>query len=64
MPKLKTSKSILKRFKITNTNKTIRKRAGKSHKLEKKSSNRKNKLSNTAVVCNKYSKSIIANIHL
>jgi len=63
MPKLKTSKSILKRFKITNNKTVVRKKAGKSHLLEKKSATKKQKKSKTIVVVSKHSKNIIATIH-
>nr|QUE29698.1 ribosomal protein L35 [Erythrotrichia carnea] len=63
MPKLKTSKSILKRFKITNNKNVIRKKAGKSHLLEKKSATNKQKKSKTIVIESKHSKNIIAAVH-
>jgi len=63
MPKLKTSKSILKRFKITNNKVVIRKKAGKSHLLEKKSATNKQKKSKNVVVASKHGKNIIATIH-
>nr|YP_010196792.1 ribosomal protein L35 [Gracilaria cliftonii]UAD84596.1 ribosomal protein L35 [Gracilaria cliftonii] len=44
MCKLKTSKSILKRFKFKSKNKILRRMAGHSHLLQKKSSKRKQKL--------------------
>lgn len=44
MPKIKTSKAILKRFRITKSCKILRKQSGKSHLLEKKNSNRKRHL--------------------
>ena len=44
MPKLKTRKSIAKRLKQTGTMKYIRKQAGKSHILTKKSTKRKKRL--------------------
>ncbi len=50
MPKLKTKKSIKKRFKITGTGKVLRRRAGKSHKLEVKSSKRKRGLRHAGIV--------------
>lgn len=43
MPKVKTHKGAAKRFRITGTGKVMRKRAFKSHLLEKKSSKRKRK---------------------
>lgn len=50
MPKLKTKKSALKRFKKTVNGKFIRKKACKGHILEKKSTKRKRSLSQKAVV--------------
>jgi large subunit ribosomal protein L35 len=41
MPKTKTSSSVKKRFKVTGTGKLLRRRAMKSHNLEKKSPKRK-----------------------
>nr|QUE28556.1 ribosomal protein L35 [Porphyrostromium boryanum] len=63
MPKLKTSKSICKRFKITNNKTVIRKKAGKSHLLEKKSATNKQKKSKKVVVESKHGRNIIATIH-
>nr|YP_010337080.1 ribosomal protein L35 [Madagascaria erythrocladioides]QUE29109.1 ribosomal protein L35 [Madagascaria erythrocladioides]UNJ16665.1 ribosomal protein L35 [Madagascaria erythrocladioides] len=60
MPKLKTSRAILKRFKITSNKKVIRKHAGKSHLLAKKTSLKKMNLSKKAVVDNKHAKNIIS----
>lgn len=42
--KLKSSKAILKRFKITATGKYLRHKAGRSHLLQKKTATRKQKL--------------------
>ena len=42
--KLKSSKAILKRFKKTSTGKYLRHQAGRSHLLQKKRPNRKQKL--------------------
>lgn len=50
MPKMKTSSSIVKRFKITAQKKILRHKAGKSHLLSKKTSNRKKNLSHIALV--------------
>ena len=50
MPKLKTSKSIKKRFKVTGQGKLLRRQAFRSHILEKKSSKRKRILRNPALV--------------
>ena len=44
MYKLKTSKSIKKRFKITSKGKILRHQSSRSHLLQKKSSKRKQKL--------------------
>jgi large subunit ribosomal protein L35 len=41
MPKTKTSSSVKKRFKVTAGGKLLRRRAMKSHNLEKKSPKRK-----------------------
>ena len=41
MPKQKTSKAAKKRFKVTGAGKLLRRRAMKSHLLEKKSAKRK-----------------------
>ena len=41
MPKQKTSRAAKKRFKLTGTGKILRRRAMKSHLLEKKSAKRK-----------------------
>nr|QUE28872.1 ribosomal protein L35 [Porphyropsis coccinea] len=64
MPKLKTSKSILKRFKITKNQIVIRKKAGKSHLLEKKSATHKQKLSKKIIVNSKHRQNIISTIHI
>ena len=45
MPKLKTRKAALKRYKITSTGNFIRRHAFKSHLLMKKSNKQKRKLS-------------------
>lgn len=50
MPKLKTKKSVLKRFKKTVTGKFIRRKAFKGHLLGKKSAKRKRSLSQKAIV--------------
>ena len=47
MPKLKTSKSIKKRFKISSTGKILRHQACRSNLLKKKSQIRKKKLTKT-----------------
>ena len=59
MPKLKTNRSASKRYRVTKNNKVIRKKAFKSHILEKKSPKQKRRLSDK-VVCKKgYTKIII-----
>ena len=50
MPKIKTRKSALKRFRKTVTGKFMRKQAFKAHILEKKSAKRKAALSRRMVV--------------
>jgi large subunit ribosomal protein L35 len=50
MPKMKTSKSVAKRFKITGTGKVKRRQANKSHILTKKSPKRKQNLRSSALV--------------
>lgn len=50
MPKMKSNKSVLSRFKVTGTGKLLRSKPGKRHKLEKKSSVRKNTLSKRDVM--------------
>jgi large subunit ribosomal protein L35 len=49
MPKLKTNRSAAKRYRLTKNAKVIRKKAFKSHILEKKSPKQKRRLSNKAV---------------
>ena len=49
MPKLKTNRSANKRYRITKNNKVIRKKAFKSHILEKKSPKQKRRLNNKVV---------------
>ena len=50
MPKMKTNKSVAKRFKITGTGKVKRRQANKSHILTKKSQKRKRQLRGTTLV--------------
>jgi large subunit ribosomal protein L35 len=50
MPKMKTDRGAAKRFKITGTGKIMRRKAFRSHILEKKSSARKRRLGNEAQV--------------
>ena len=49
MPKLKTRKAALKRYKVTGSNRFLRKHAYKGHLLMKKSNKQKRKLSQ--VIC-------------
>jgi large subunit ribosomal protein L35 len=44
MPKMKTDRGAAKRFKVTGTGKLLRRRAFRSHLLEKKSSTRTRRL--------------------
>ena len=50
MPKLKTRKSAIKRYKITGTNNFLRRHAYKGHLLMKKSNKQKRKLSQVLCV--------------
>ena len=50
VPKLKTRKAAAKRFRVTGSGKLLRRRASKSHLLEHKSTDRKNKLSKITLV--------------
>jgi large subunit ribosomal protein L35 len=52
MPKLKTNRSANKRYRITKNNKVLRRKAFKSHILEKKSPKQKRRLF-SKVVCKK-----------
>ena len=49
MPKMKTSRSAAKRFKVTGTSKLKRAKAYKSHILTKKSTKRKRNLRQAAI---------------
>ena len=50
MPKLKTNKSVQKRFRKTKSGKFVKMRAGKRHLLESKSSKRKRHLRESDLV--------------
>ncbi len=50
MPKLKTRKAALKRYKVTGTANFLRRHAFKGHLLMKKSNKQKRKLSQTILV--------------
>jgi large subunit ribosomal protein L35 len=58
MPKLKTRKSALKRYKITGGDKFLRRHAYKGHLLMKKSNRQKRKLSQIVCVNKRDTKSI------
>ncbi len=50
MPKMKTHKSASKRLRRTGTGKVVRRKAFRSHILEKKSATRKRRLGRVAIV--------------
>jgi len=50
MPKIKSNRGAMKRFKVTGTGKIKRHKAGKSHILTKKSTKKKRKLRNSTLV--------------
>lgn len=50
MPKLKTRKAASKRFRATGSGKIVRRKAGKNHLLEHKSSDKKRRFSQMVVV--------------
>lgn len=52
MNKIKTRRSAVKRYKVTGTNKYIRKRSFRAHLLQKKSSSRKRRLAGHTTVLN------------
>ena len=56
MPKLKTNKSVKKRFKLSKRGKLKAHKAGKRHLLTSKSKNRKRKLRKTTVIEGKIGK--------
>ena len=58
MPKMKTNKSVAKRFRLTGTGKVRRTRAGKGHILTKKSRKRKRKLKQQGLVFSTEAKTI------
>ncbi len=60
MPKLKTRKAAAKRFRVTGSGKIVRRKAFKNHILEKKTSDKKRRLSQMAVVDERDAK----NVHL
>jgi large subunit ribosomal protein L35 len=50
MPKMKTHRGAAKRYKVTGTGKIVRRKANRSHLLEKKSSRRTRRLGREAEV--------------
>ena len=50
MPKMKSNRSIAKRFKVTKTGKVMRYRAGGSHLLSHKRASRKRKLRKNSAI--------------
>ena len=60
MPKMKTKKSVAKRFSITGTGKIKRARDGKNHILTKKTRKRKRNLKKAAIVSKSYERNIKA----
>ena len=58
MPKLKTRKAALKRYKVTGSDNFLRRHAFKGHLLMKKSNRRKRKLSQTLCVNDRDTKAI------
>lgn len=50
MPKMKTNKSVASRFSVTGSGKLLRRHPGRRHKLTKKSSLRKRRLGQPALV--------------
>jgi large subunit ribosomal protein L35 len=62
MPKLKTKKSISKRFKITGTGKVMHYGSGGAHLLSKKSSKRKRRIKQSSSIKNKGVSKMIKNL--
>ncbi len=58
MPKMKSSRGAMKRFKVTATGKVKRSRGGKSHLLSSKSKKRKRRLRQTTLVSASETKTI------
>nr|QJH88302.1 ribosomal protein L35 [Pterocladia lucida] len=63
MYKVKNSKSISKRFKITVSGKVIRRKASRSHLLQKKTTKRKRRLRRISLVSKKDVINFINKIH-
>ena len=60
MPKMKTKKSVAKRFSVTGTGQVKRARDGKNHILTKKTRKRKRNLKKAAYVSKQYERNIKA----
>ena len=60
MPKMKTKKSVAKRFSVTGTGKIKRAHDGKNHILTKKTRKRKRNLKKAAIVSKSYERNIKA----
>ncbi len=60
MPKMKTKKSVAKRFSLTGTGKIKRAHDGKNHILTKKTRKRKRNLKKAAYVSKQYQRNIKA----
>lgn len=60
MPKMKTKKSVAKRFSVTGTGKVKSARDGKNHILTKKTRKRKRNLKKAAYVSKSYERNIKA----
>ena len=60
MPKMKTKKSVAKRFSLTGTGKIKRRHDGKNHILTKKTRKRKRNLKKAAYVSKQYERNIKA----
>jgi large subunit ribosomal protein L35 len=50
MPKLKSHKGLLKRFKVTGTGKVKRRRSGGAHLMSSKSAKRRRHISGTVII--------------
>jgi large subunit ribosomal protein L35 len=59
MPKMKTNKSLMKRFKVTGTGKVMRKKCGKSHRMVSFTGKRVRQLRGTSLVQGLRAKKII-----
>lgn len=60
--KAKTRKAVAKRFKVTGTGKVLRRKQGKRHILQKKSSKRKRMLGKACLVSDADLKAVKANL--